>query len=213
MKLAIIGAGELGRLAAHHAVNDSHYELVGFYDDVRQGPSFEGFPVFGAVEQVLADFDAKRFDKVFIAIGYSQMKARAGWYERLKGRIPLATIIHSTCYVDPSCTVGEGSFLLPRCTLDFGVVLKDNVLLNTGVTIAHHTVVSENCFIGPGVRMAGLIRMMPNCFIGTGATITNSIEIARNSVVGAGAVVIKSTSEDSVSVGVPAKQLAARAPT
>lgn len=207
MKLAIIGAGELGKLVAHHAVHNSQFEIVGYYDDFRKEKEFNKFPVLGKIDDVIADFKAKRFDQLFIAIGYSQMKAREACYKKFKQNVPLANIIHSSSYVDLSCVIGEGVFISPGCTLDFGVEIEDNVLLNTGVTIAHHTRVGANTFVAPAVQMAGLITIKENCFIGIGATIKDCINIGRNSIIGAGAVVIKDTAESSTSIGVPAKQI------
>lgn len=205
MNLAIIGAAELGKLVAHHAAHDSRMNIVGFYDDFNDGQEFCNYPILGKASRVIKDFEGGRFEAVFIAIGYSQMKARVKYYEALKGRVPLANIIHSSSYVDRSCQLGEGVFILPGCSLDFEAAINDNVLLNTGVTIAHHSTVGKNSFVAPGCQIAGLVTIGENCFIGVGATIKDSITIHKNSTIGAGAVVIKDTPENSVSVGVPAK--------
>lgn len=205
MKIAIIGAGELGKLAAYHAHADSKFEIAGFYDDFNSAAEFYGYPILGKVENITKDFEEKAFDKIFIAIGYARMEARAKYYEMFKGKIPFANIIHSSSYIDASCKIGEGVFVLPGCVLDFEAELSDNVLLNTAVTIAHHSKVGENSFIAPAVQIAGLIDIRQNCFIGVGATIKDSITINKNSIIGAGAVVIKDTPENSTSIGVPAK--------
>lgn len=206
MKLAILGAGELGKLVAHHAINNSKYELVGYYDDFKNEKEFNGFPVLGKINNVLAGFQQKQFDHIFIAIGYSQMEARGASYLQFKSKIPFANIIHTYSYIDSSCKIGEGVFVLPGCVLDFGVEIGDNVLLNTAVTIAHHTKVGTNSFIAPAVQMAGLIIINENCFVGIGATIKDCINVGKNSIIGAGAVVIKNTREYSTSFGVPAKE-------
>lgn len=207
MKLAIIGAGELGKLVAHHAIHDSRFEVAGYYDDFKKETIFNGFPILGKITNAFSDFDANVFDKIFIAIGYSQMNARESCYKSLKTKIPLANIIHTSSYVDFSCKIGEGVFILPGCTLDFEVQIADNVLLNTGVTIAHHTKIGANTFVAPSVQMAGLIDIQENCFIGIGATIKDCICIGKNSIIGAGAVVIKNTTQFSTSIGVPAKEI------
>jgi sugar O-acyltransferase (sialic acid O-acetyltransferase NeuD family) len=207
MKLAIAGAGELGKLVAHHAINNSGFDVVGYYDDFVTDAAFNKFPVLGKIDTAIVDFENRKFDKLFIAIGYSKMKARQAYYNKLKNIIPLANIIHTSAYMDPSCKIGEGVFILPGCTLDFGVEIEDNVLLNTGVTIAHHTKVGNNSFIAPGVKLAGLITINENCFIGVGATLKDSLTIGANSVIGAGAVVINDTTANSISFGVPAKEM------
>lgn len=206
MKIAIIGAGELGKLVAHHAINDSNFTVVGYYDDFKEA-NFNGFPLLGKINDAFLDYTSNKFEQIFIAIGYAQMAARKHYYKKFKSKIPLANIIHTSSYIDISCQIGEGVFILPGCTLDFGVEIKDNVVLNTGITIAHHTKIGTNTFVAPAVQMAGLINIAENCFIGIGATIKDCINIGKNSIIGAGAVVLKDTSENSTSIGVPAKEI------
>ncbi len=205
MKLAIIGAGELGKLIAHHAVHDSGYELAGYYDDFVRAAEFNGSPVLGTCEQVEAGFEKKLFDHLFIGIGYDHMKPRAAYFERFSNSIPFANIIHSSAYVDPGCSLGRGIFLLPGVVIDFGVEIGNNVLINTGGVIAHHSKVMQHSFVAPGVQVAGLVTIEESCFIGTGATIVDCIRVSKGSVVGAGAVLLKDTEPNSVSVGVPAR--------
>lgn len=207
MRLAIVGAGELGKLVAHHAINNSGFEVVGYYDDFKKEDIFNGFPLLGNIEDAFLHFHAGKFDSIFIAIGYARMAARALCYEKFKERIPIATIIHTSSYVDFTCRIGEGVFILPGCTLDFGVEIADNVLLNTGVTIAHHTKIGANTFVAPAVQMAGLVTVEDECFIGIGSIIKDCITIGKKSIIGAGAVVIKNTSANSTSIGVPAKEI------
>lgn len=205
MKIAIIGAAELGKLIAYHAVADSKYEVVGYYDDFYAKPEFNGYPLLGNSDAVLTDFQNNKFDKIMIGIGYSQMKARAAIFNKFKNVIPFANVIHSSAYVDESCVLGEGIFLLPRVVLDLDVVIEDNVLINTGTIVAHHSKIGTHTFIGPGAHIAGLVNVGEKCFIGIGSTIVDCLTIANSSTIGAGSVVIKDTEENSVSVGVPAK--------
>lgn len=205
MRLAIIGAGELGKLIAYHAVNDAGFTIAGYYDDFVTAQTFNGSPVLGKCDKVVSDHAAGLFDKLFIGIGYDHMAVRADYFNQFSSRVPFANIIHSSSYVDPSCTLGSGIFILPGNVLDFEVTIGNNVLINTGGTIAHHSKVLDHCFLAPAVQIAGLVTVHESSFIGIGATIVDCINIAKGSVVGAGSVVTKDTEENSVSVGVPAK--------
>jgi sugar O-acyltransferase (sialic acid O-acetyltransferase NeuD family) len=212
MRIAIIGAGELGKAVVYHAAVDAGYEIAGFYDDFNDAAEFDGYPILGKPDAIISDLSRRTFDKIFIAIGYSQMAARTRYYREFAGRVPMANIIHSSSYIDPSCKIGEGVFVFPGCTLDFEVELGDNILLNTGVTIAHHSRVGANTFFGPGVTVAGLVNIGECCFVGVGSTILDCLKIGRNSTIGGGAVVIKDTNENSVSVGVPAREINTKPP-
>lgn len=197
-KLAIIGSSLLGKLIAYHAEND--FEVVGYYDDFTNGEN-----ILGKTENILKDFENKKFDYLIIGIGYVQMKARVELFNRYKNKIPFANVIHSSSYIDKSVKLGEGLFILPGCTIDMECELGDNVLCNTGCTIAHHTKINSHCFLGPSVSIAGLVNVNLACFIGVGSTLKDSITIGQYSIIGAGSVVIKDVEERTVSVGVPAK--------
>ena len=54
-RLAIIGAGDLGRLIARHAVTDKHYEVAGFFDDTQnKGSLVAVYPILGGKDAILA---------------------------------------------------------------------------------------------------------------------------------------------------------------
>lgn len=210
MRLAIAGAAELGRLIAYHAEQDGGYTVAGFYDDFRKEESFNGRPVLGNTEKIVKDYHDGLFDSLMVGIGYNHMESRAALFDRLKGKVPFANVIHSSCYVDPSCTLGEGIFLLPGVVLDTGVVIEDNVLINTSGTIAHHSKVEAHSFLAPGVHVAGLVRIGRCSFVGIGSTIIDCVSIAPYGVIGAGSVVLRDTEEHSVYVGVPASRIKQR---
>ncbi|WP_421941601.1 NeuD/PglB/VioB family sugar acetyltransferase [Pedobacter sp.] len=205
MRIAIIGADELGKLIAYHAIEDSGYEVVGYYDDFKTNTSFDGYPILGKTGSVIKDFEAGKFDKIIIAIGYNHMDARASIFETFKNKIPFANIIHSSAYIDKQCKLGEGIFILPKVAVDMGTEIDDNVLLNTGTIVAHHTKIGKHSFVAPGVHFAGLINVGEKCFIGIGAIIKDCITIENSSVIGAGSLVLKDTEKHSVSIGSPAK--------
>jgi sugar O-acyltransferase (sialic acid O-acetyltransferase NeuD family) len=207
-KLAIIGAGDLGQLIAHHAINDGHYELVAFFDDVfpLQHKEF-GVPVVGRTNQVFEFYKNNIFDCIMLAIGYKHMDARKKKFEELKGKIPFGRVIHSSSYIDKSVKLGEGVFILPGCTVDKDVVLGDNVLLNTGVVIAHDTTIDSHCFVSPAASIAGKLHIKECCSIGINATIIDNVTIEKNIRIGGGAVVITNLTEPGLYVGVPAKKV------
>jgi len=207
MRIAIIGAAELGRLIASHAYHDSHYEVVGFYDDFKDVSSYFNFPVLGKTDKVITDYQNNLFDAIMIGIGYDKMNARSSIFNQLKGKIPFANIIHSSSYVDKSCDLGEGIFILPGVIVDLDVKLEDNVLINTGTIIAHHTKIGKHSFLAPGVHIAGLVNVGEECFIGIGAIIKDCITLNNRSVIGAGSLVLSDTEANSISVGAPAKFL------
>src|ERR1700692_2653545 len=113
-RLAIIGAGDLGQLIAYHAVDDRHYQVVGFFDDFSAVNEKAGqFPVLGKISDIFNAYADKSFDCVLIAIGYKHFGFRKNTYEDIKNKIPLGKIIHSNAYVASSCIIGNGTVVLP----------------------------------------------------------------------------------------------------
>jgi sugar O-acyltransferase (sialic acid O-acetyltransferase NeuD family) len=205
-RLAIIGAGDLGKLISHHAINDNHYSVVGFFDDTFKKDEFVNeIKVLGGIKDVLEIYNSGFFDFIMIGIGYKHMQFRKKVFNDFFNDIPFGTIIHSSCYVDSSCEIGKGSFLLPGCILDKDVQIGENTLLNTGCIIAHDTTIKAHCFLSPGVNVAGKIIIEESCIIGINATIIDNITICPNVQIGGGAVVINNIFMPGLYVGLPAK--------
>lgn len=204
-RLAIIGAGDLGQLIAHHAPACGDFKVVGFFDDwAHHGAKIKGTQVLGNLRSVTPSFIAGVFDVLMIGIGYNHMAFRKSVFEQHAGEIPYATLIHTSCYVDHSATVGEGCFLLPRCTLDAHVVLGQNVLLNTACVVAHDTTIGSHTFLAPAVAVAGKTNIEERCIVGLNSTVIDNLAIAAGTQIAAGAVVKKSISVPGLYAGVPA---------
>jgi sugar O-acyltransferase (sialic acid O-acetyltransferase NeuD family) len=207
-KLAIIGSSDLGQLIAHHAVNDKHYDLVGFYDDFKnEGDKVKGIKVLGKISKIETDYKKGVFDKLLIGIGYKHFDFRKKTFELFQGRIPFGKLVHSSCYVDSSCQLGDGVVLFPGCTLDQNVILNNNVLLNTACVIAHDSKVGPHTFLSPGVVVAGFVSIGECCNIGINSTVIDNIVIGDNIQTGGGCVVINNIDKRGKYVGVPARFL------
>ncbi len=206
-KLAIIGASELGCLVANHARNCG-LDPIGFYDDFLKKSKYDlGLNVIGNLSRIEADFESKAFDFLFIGIGDGQMKIRKEMFNRHKGKIPFANIIHPSAVIDSSSKLGEGILILPNCTVDYMTEIKDNVTLHSGCIVSHHTLIGNHNFCAPGVHFSGLIKTGECNFFGTGSVIKDCISIENDNIIGAGAVVIRDMKSNSVVVGSPAREI------
>jgi sugar O-acyltransferase (sialic acid O-acetyltransferase NeuD family) len=206
--LAIIGSNDLGKLIAHHAINGG-WTISGFFDNMKVEGNLIGQygKVLGRADQILPLYKKKLFEYIIVGVGYTQFKYRKSVFNEFKGKVPFANVIHSSCVVDNSATLGEGIFLLPGTIIDMNVELRDNVLINTGCRIAHDSVVKEHSFLGPGVTIAGNVEIGECNFIGAGSTILDGLTICGESLIGGGAVVTKNITETGVYVGIPAKKI------
>jgi sugar O-acyltransferase (sialic acid O-acetyltransferase NeuD family) len=206
-RLAIIGAGHLGKQIAHIAIQDGHFQSVCFFDDTKAISSEVDSVILGGVDEIEPMYGDRIFDSILIGIGYKHMKTRMDLFERFIGRIPFATIIHSSVNLDASAQVGAGSILYPGSTIDANVTIGYNNLINLDNTVSHDTVVGCHNFLAPRVAIAGFCKIGNQNFIGINATLKDDILVKNNIVIGAGALVLKDLTEEGVYVGSPASKV------
>lgn len=207
MRIAIIGSNDLGQLMAYHAINDNKFDIYGFFDNKKEkNTKIEDYGrVVGTINDVEEQYVKKLFDGIILGVGYTQFSFKRELYERFYNKIPFVNIIHSSSYIDSSVKLGAGIFILPRCVIDMGCEIEDSVVLNTGVTIAHHTIIRKHSFLAPASAIAGYVQIGESNFIGINATILSHIKTCNNIIIGAGAVLTKNVSSHNVLVGNPAK--------
>lgn len=206
IRLAIIGAGELGRQVAHHAQAIPGYVVIGFFDDTCMvGNLLHGLPLLGATTAVLERYGAGEFDQLVIAIGYRHMDARHAMYERFKGKLPFGALIHPSATIDRDAKIGDGAIIYPGCVVDTGAKIGANTLLNIGCIVAHDTSVGDSCFIAPGVNIAGFVSIGRSVQLGIGTVVIDNVLIAPGVTTGAGAVVTRDLNEAGVYIGIPAR--------
>jgi sugar O-acyltransferase (sialic acid O-acetyltransferase NeuD family) len=203
-RLAIIGAGDLGQQIAYYANIEGQFEVVGFFDDLRNSPDMVGqIPVLGKTNDIFKSFKKEQFDVLLIGVGYKHMAFRNKIFNQFKGYIPFARLIHSSCFIDPSSVIGEGVVMYPGCIIDHHVVVEQNVLLNVGCCISHHSLIGMHSFLSPRVAIAGFVTVEENCIIGINSTIIDNIKITKQTQIGGGSVVIKNIEKCGLYVGNP----------
>jgi sugar O-acyltransferase (sialic acid O-acetyltransferase NeuD family) len=206
IKLAIIGSGDLGRLALQ-VLSEEQFEVIGFYDDfAEKNTELHGVRVLGTTTDIFLDFEASVFDQIFIAIGYHHMGVRDGFCNKLKDRIPLASIIHKSVVIADGVHIGDGVLIFPGVVIDTGVNVADNVVINAGAVIAHDSKIGQSGFLGPGVTMAGFVDVDARCFVGVGVVIKDNVFVSSDVIIGAGAVVVDNLLGNKTYIGVPAKE-------
>src|SRR3546814_8377069 len=115
-RLVIIGAGDLGQQIAHYVTTDDGFEVVGFYDDFQKtGSVVNGVIVLGSINEIAEHYSKSLFDELIIGIGYKHLSFIEELYHRFKIHIPLATIVHASCILDPTAIIGEVTYIYPGC--------------------------------------------------------------------------------------------------
>ena len=203
--LAIIGCGHLGMQIAHISISDGHYTNVVFFDDFTTHKDVNGYSVLGTTADIEQCYKHNKFDDLIIGIGYKHPEAKKAFYERFNKTVQFATIIHSTCWADPTAVIKEGCVLYPNCCIDAEAVIEANTIVNLSCTIAHNSVIGKHGFIAPGVTISGFVTIGELCMIGAGTTVIDNITITPGTITGAGTVVIKDIENKGLYVGNPAR--------
>jgi len=210
-RIAIIGAGEFGRQAAHYILHNnpnSLLKIAGWYDDTyMKGKTVAGYPVLGSIESVMDDFKSDRFEYLFIAIGYNHPDFKLSLIRQFKDRIPLYSIISPNAYVDSTAEIGNNVFIYPGAIIDKETNLEDGVTVNLGCIISHNSTIGSCSFIAPGVTMAGFSKIGVCSFVGAGSTIIDNLNICDRARIGAGSVVVDNITSEGLYFGVPAKRI------
>lgn len=210
LKIAIIGAGEMGLQALHYlsiAKNQNETEFVGWLDDTKpQGSKVKGYKVLGGIENAINLFECGIFNRLFIAIGYQHLAFKNQLIRRLKGKVPLINIIAPQTYIDPTAKIGCNIMIYPGAIIDKNVSIHDGVTLNLGTVISHDSEIGACSFMAPQACIAGFSHIGECCFLGIGTRVIDNLSICNNVQTGAGSVVITNILEAGLYIGVPAKK-------
>ena len=83
------------------------------------------------------------------------------------------------------------------------------VILNTGCTVDHHSVIGDYAHIAPGAHLGGEVSVGALSIVGIGAVVLPRCRVGAGCTIGAGAVVTADVPDGATAVGVPARLLPA----
>ena len=109
--------------------------------------------------------------------------------------------------VSPDTTLGEGCILSRGSVVSANVTLGKFVFLNLNTTVCHDGVVEDYVTFSPGTTLAGNVEVGEETFFGIHASVIPGQTIGKQVVVGAGAVVTHDIRNNTVVVGVPAREV------
>ena len=119
-------------------------------------------------------------------------------------------------YVGDDTEIGNNVKIGSLVHIDYNVKIGENTLIEGSVYIPPLSRIGNNVFIGPAAvltndpyppsnKMVG-VTIEDNVIIGSRAVIKAGVTIGKNSVVAMGAVITKDVPENTVVVGIPAKE-------
>lgn len=166
--------------------------VVGSVDDVKE----EGHVVLGDVRVLggmglLPKLYAEGVRVAVMGVGGVDNAPRRELYERVSAMgFGFPALIHPAAPVAGSVLIGAASVVLAAASVGPLCRIGENVIVNQGCIICHHTQVEDDAHVAPGAVLAGGCRVGRGATVGMGATVYMDVEIGEGAVVCNGANVL-----------------------
>ena len=200
--IVIVGASSQG-LVAREALRTCGLPVIGFVDDDprKREQTVGDLRVLGNI----ADLAVMGRDvAAFVAIGNT--KARIAVAHRLRSQnVLLVNAIHASAVIMDDVQIGTNVLCCAGSIVVVGSQVSDDVVVNTGATIDHESVLEQGVYLAPGVKTAGRVHVGRETFVGLGALLGPGVRIGAHSIIGAGSVVLADIPDRVFACGVPAR--------
>src|SRR5882672_10634475 len=161
-KIFLYGAGGQGKVVID-ALRSNHpmIEIGRVVDDdeQRHGKSILGHRATAPTE--IGD------ERGFISIGDNASRMRIA--KRFEGR--LIVIVHASAVVAMDVTLGEGTILSAGSIVAPSARIGCCVIVNTGTSIDHDSVIEDGVHIASGSRLCGNVRVGQGSLLGAGTIV------------------------------------------
>ncbi|WP_417539706.1 acetyltransferase [Marinobacter sp.] len=204
-EIVIYGAGSFAKMMRLYLDRVAGQRVVAFCVDdefMRGISSFDGLPLV-AFENIEDLYPKNRY-LMFVAVGYTSMRARHSMFERasLKG-YHFLNYIDNGAMLDETVILGRNNVVFGGSVLEPFSRLGDNNIVWSSVTISHDVKIGNHCFFASQSLIGGNCTIENRSFIGFNSTCIQNILIAEESLIGAKSLVLSNTDAFSKNVGVP----------
>jgi sugar O-acyltransferase (sialic acid O-acetyltransferase NeuD family) len=205
--LYILGGGGHGRVLLD-TLRSGNLHIDGILDpSLEIGTQLWSVPILGGDEYL----DTLSPQEVFLVNGIGanpQTTSRYRLFTNMKARgFKFRAITHPTAIIGAETKIGEGCQVMAGSIIQCGVILGENVVINTRASVDHDCNIEPHVFISPSVTLCGDVIVEASSFVGAGAVILPGIRIGASAIVGAGAVVTKPVPAGWVVAGNPAVKI------
>ena len=197
--IVIVGAGGHGKVVCD-ALQTTGEQVAGFCDDAKPVDSrVLGLPVLGDTEWLIANPA-----RVALAIGDNARRKAVA--DRLEAAgCTLVAAIHADATIAPSASLAPGTVVMARAVVNPDARIGRGAIINTGAVVEHDCFVGDFAHLSPSCALGGAARVGALAHVGLGAVVLPLVSVGERTIVGAGAVVNRSTPNDVVVRGVPAR--------
>lgn len=207
MKLAIYGAGGLGREIYELSRQIGRWEDIYFIDDTVV--SDEDYYING-VKTLHYTSAVTLFPKdgIEFVIALGEPEYRKKLYEKVKSDgFNFTTLIHPGVYISSSTKLGEGVIIQTNAVLTCNIEIGCNTLIQNTATVGHDTKIGRHCVVSANDVVAGHCNIGDCVYIGLNVPVRENISIGSDSIIGMGSVVLKDIPGNVIAMGNPARAM------
>lgn len=204
--LIIYGLGDFAKMMRFYFERDTEYRVEAFCADSPfiKSNTFDGLPVV-AFEEIQNVYPIDKF-KIFVAVGYSNMRARKAMYVNANNKnYTFASYISPSANIAPGTKLGVNNVVLQGAQIEPFCTIGSNNIIWSSVNICHDTTIGDHCFFASQSLVGGFSTVGDNCFVGFNATIIQRIILADETLVGTKSLVSKNTKPYSKNIGIPSQ--------
>jgi UDP-perosamine 4-acetyltransferase len=213
IKVVGLGAGGHAKVILDVLSFCAKYEVIGLTsaDPDAVGQRVLGVPILGS-DEILPRLRKQGVAGAFIGVGsVGDCRLRRKLFELAQGLgFELINAIHPDATVASSVQIGTGVAVMAQAIINPGVLLSDNVIVNTGAQLDHDCRIGAHVHIAPGAHLSGDVHVGECAHVGPGATIIQGIRVGEGALVGAGSVVLRDVQTRVTVFGVPARVIQKR---
>lgn len=206
--IIIYGLGETATLAYEYFTHDSEYTVCAFTvdSDYKESDRFCDLPVVD-FETVETSYAPNEYGLFVAAAGTQLNRIREKMYNKAKAKgYTCPSYVSSKAFVWHNVKIGENCFILEDNTLQPFTEIGNNVIMWSGNHLGHRSKIEDHSFITSHVVISGFCTIGHHAYIGVNASFADELKIAPDNFIGMGSVVTKSTEENSLYFGTPARK-------
>lgn len=205
--MVVIGAGGHAKVVVELA-RSCGFEVVGCLDADDTPRLVVGAPVIGNDDMVSSLFsEGVRF--AALGIGNNRVRERIGVELEALG-FTLPALISPNAVVSPSSEVERGAIVMPGAVLNAECRIGPFSIVNTSASVDHDCRLGVAVHVAPGSRLAGSVIVGDRAMVGVGSAVAPGVSIGADATLGAGATAIHDVPSNTIAVGTPARERAAR---
>ena len=206
--MVVLGAGRhaievLDVLEYNKCVDD-----IVFFDNTSSIVDKRCFDNYDILRDIKSLGDKFRSTPNFIiAVGSKEGRKKLSEIGRMSGGQLDSIISKSALIGKHDVMLSSGLNIMHHVIISSHTCIGEGTLINAKSSIHHDCVVGKYCEIGPNCTITGNVHIGDFCTLGTGVRIVPDIRVGDNVTIGAGAVVTTDLKDNTLYVGVPAREV------